>query len=202
MLGAREQADIDLAVDRVLRQLGNPRPPLDLGTVRHQLRMTLTTFAVKNADIQSGADPILIVNDREISVSEEPDLRRLLQSRDAIKASGFYVPDQRKILLDQNQPVLKHRWTQAHEIGHAIVPWHAMYSYADTSSTLSLSCHTQLEAEANYAAGRLLFLGSTFTDEVVSLDLSWPQLVAARRRFGNSLRSTFWQYVSRILEPR
>ena len=52
--------------------------------------------------------------------------------------------------------------TKREEIGHDIIPWHADMMLGDTEQTLTPSCHEIIEAEANYAAGQLLFMASRF----------------------------------------
>lgn len=37
---------------------------------------------------------------------------------------ALYIPDRKRILLDQSQPKPKLRWNEAHEVDHSILPWH------------------------------------------------------------------------------
>lgn len=63
----------------------------------------------------------------------------------------------------------------------------------DTLETLTPSCHEIMEAEANYAAGQLLFLGERFRDEATS---EAPTLDFVRRLsgvYGNTITSTLWR---------
>lgn len=70
---------------------------------------------------------------------------------------ALYLPDRKRILIDSSEPKLKRRWNESHEIIHDGVPWHQEAMFGDTEITLSPSCHEQIEAEANFGAGRLLF---------------------------------------------
>jgi hypothetical protein len=90
---------------------------------------------------------------------------------------------------------LKQRWSEAHEIGHDLIPWHADTMLGDTKSTLAQSCHEQIEAEANYAAGQLLFLQDRFIQEFGSLAPGMDAVRALQDRFQNTLTSTLWRYV-------
>lgn len=63
----------------------------------------------------------------------------------------------------------------------------------DTLETLTPSCHEIMEAEANYAAGQILFLGSRFVEEAAS---EAPSLELVRRLggvYGNTITSTLWR---------
>ena len=94
------------------------------------------------------------------AVGKERDQLKVLVStrtseRDAVQnlsLKALYLPDQKRILLDQDLPLLKHRWNEAHEIGHDIIPWHTGMMLGDTEQTLTPACHQIMEAEANYAA--------------------------------------------------
>jgi hypothetical protein len=108
---------------------------------------------------------------------------------------ALYIPDQKRILLDKDQPQLKHRWNEAHEIGHSVIPWHAGAMLGDDDHTLIPSCHAALEAEANFAAARLLFLQDRFRNEAVALEPSFKNLEALAAKFGNTKASTFWRCI-------
>jgi len=68
----------------------------------------------------------------------------------------------------------------------------------DSEKELTLSCHAQLEAEANYAAGQILFMAGRFVEEAGS---SAPTLSVVRElngRCGSSITSTLWRYVEQV----
>src|SRR5690606_1827481 len=65
---------------------------------------------------------------------------------------GLYLPDRRRILIDEAIPDLKKRHVEAHEITHSITPHHAPYLFGDDRETLRTSCHEKLEAEANFGS--------------------------------------------------
>ena len=117
---------------------------------------------------------------------------------DAIKKSSLqalYIPDRRRILLDESLPKLKHRWNEGHEIGHSIIPWHEDIMLGDNVFTLSRDCQEQVEAEANYAAGRLLFLRERFTEEARSVESSIEVIRTLQTKFGNTLSTTLYRVV-------
>ena len=117
---------------------------------------------------------------------------------DAIRKSSLkslYLSDRKRILLDAELPKLKRRWNEAHEIGHSIIPWHGDAVLGDNACTLSPDCREQVEAEANFAAGRLLFLQDRFTDEACSVGPSIKAIRRLRRIFGNTISTTLYRFV-------
>jgi hypothetical protein len=60
-----------------------------------------------------------------MKVAGQQVLKRPTILGDAVRAlslKALYLPDQRRIIIDQDLPVLKHRWSEAHEIGHDVIP--------------------------------------------------------------------------------
>lgn len=163
-LGHRTVADVDGQVNKVLRGLGKPEPPLDLRIVRDLLQLDRGYYSTTD-------DSLLRETFSRMKVAGLQALLRPTILGDAVRSlslKALYLPDQKQILLDQDLPPLKHRWNEAHEIGHDIIPWHAGMMLGDTEQTLTLACHEIMEAEANYAAGQLLFLADRFATEAVA----------------------------------
>jgi len=190
-LGARTTADIDGQVAKVLRGLGNPEPPLDLRAVRELLKLDRGYYSTTD-------DGLLRETLSRLKVAGRQVLLRPTILGDAIRAlslKALYFPDQKRILLDQDLPPIKHRWNEAHKVGHDLIPWHAGMMLGDTEQTLTPACHEVMEAEANYAAGQLLFLAERFQTEATS---SAPSLDLVRnlgKGFGNTVTSTLWRFV-------
>ena len=190
-LGHRTVADVDGQVNKVLRGLGKPEPPLDLRIVRDLLQLDRGYYSTTD-------DSLLRETFSRMKVAGLQALLRPTILGDAVRSlslKALYLPDQKRILLDQDLPPLKHRWNEAHEIGHDIIPWHAGMMLGDTEQTLTLACHEIMEAEANYAAGQLLFLADRFATEAVA---STPSLGLVRnlsKEFGNTMTSTLWRFV-------
>jgi hypothetical protein len=119
----------------------------------------------------------------------------LLDAIKKLSLQALYVPDRRRILLDANVPVLKHRWNEAHEVIHSLLPWHEDVMHGDNRHTLLPVCEEQAEAEANYGAGRMLFLRDRFGAQALDLPLNIASLQALKKDFGNTLSSTLWRFV-------
>lgn len=191
ILRARTAADIDERIERVLKGLGNPEPPLDLRMVRELLKLDRRYYSADDPGILQETISKLMVAGKQI-------ILRPTLLRDAVRKMdlrALYIPDQKRILLDKSQPQLKHRWNEAHEIGHSLLPWHEGAMLGDNEQTLVPSCHAKLEVEANYAAARLLFLRERFVVEARDYPPSLESMKTLKQRFGNTYTTTFWRCV-------
>ncbi len=183
---------IDGHVDRVLKDLGHPEPPLCLADVRELLRLDLQYYSSTNVGW-------LQEKIHQLRVAGKQVLARPWLMLDVVKKldlKALVIPDRKRILLDADQPPPKQRWNETHEIIHDLLPWHAGASLGDKQRTLSLSCHSQIECEANYGAGRLLFLGQRFRDELAEAgSVDFDTVKQLKKTFGNSLTTTLWRIV-------
>jgi len=188
-LERRTVLDIDEQIEKVLRGLGNPAPPIDLRIVRELLKLDRGYYSTTD-------DSLLREMFSRLKVAGKQVLKRPTILKDAVtqlSLKALYLPDQKRILLDEDLPKLKHRWNEAHEIGHDIIPWHEGMMLGDTLQTLTPTCHEVMEAEANYAAGRLLFLASRFEEEARSEEASLDLVRRLSGVYGNTLTSTLWR---------
>jgi hypothetical protein len=191
ILSARTAADIDRRVERVLRGLGDPEPPLRLDDVRELLKLDRGFYTADDPGLAREAVSRMRVG--AIQVFRRPTLILDVIRKMSLKA--LYLPDRKRILLDGSLPLKKHRWNEAHEMGHSLLPWHEEMMHGDNAQTLLPTCEEQLEAEANHAAGRLLFLRDRFGQQALSLS---PKLAAVRQlhtAFGNTLSTTLYRFV-------
>lgn len=190
------RAKIDVRVERLLRELGSPEPPLNLDHVRHVLKL--------DRDYFSGSDDRLITQTlHRLKLAGKQVIRRptlLLDAIQKFELRALYLPDRKQILLDRSVPELKHRWLEAHEVGHDLIDWHRPFMFGDNDHTPTPACHDKLEAEANYAAGQLLFLQERFVAEARDLPREFSSLQKLKHRYGNTLTSTLWRYVE-LLDP-
>lgn len=190
-LKQKTAADIDHLIERLLKDLGNPEPPLKLEIVRDFLQLDRGYYSANDPGLLQETVHKLRVGARQIIL--RPSL--LVEAVRKFNLRALYVPDQKRILLDKSQPEIKHRWNEAHEIGHSIVPWHAGAMLGDDDTTLIPSCHEKLENEANFAAARLLFLRQRFVDEAKALTPSIGSLKILATKFGNTNTSTLWRCI-------
>lgn len=190
--------DIDRRVERVLKGLGNPEPPLLLEDVRELLKLDKAFYTAD--DPGAARETISRIKVATIQVFSRPTI--LFDAIKKLSLKALYLPDRKRILLDGALPPLKHRWNEAHEIGHSLLPWHEDVMLGDNTHTLSHECHEDVEAEANFAAGRLLFLMERFATEARSSAPSLGVVKQLKQDFGNTLSTTLYRYVETVGEDR
>lgn len=196
-LEPRAERDINSSVARIIRDLGNPEPPIRLEQVRDLLKLDLRFYSLTNPGF-------LQETIHRLKVAGKQALMRPGLILDAVKKfdiKALYLQDSKRILLDSDLPLLKLRWNEAHEIIHSVVPWHDDLAHGDQASTLSRSCHLRIESEANYGAGRLLFLGPAFTSRLLDHKVCISTIKKLAKEFGNTITSTFWRTVETMDAP-
>ena len=190
-LDKRTARDIDVRVEKILSDLGSPPPPLVLDDVRALL-------ALDRAYYSSSDEGVLTETIHYLRLAGKQVIRqpwRLLEVVKKMDLKAFWVPERKQILLDQDLPSTKQRWAEGHEVGHGILPWHEAVLHGDQLRTLSPGCAWAIEEEANYAAGRLLFLRDRFGEELRGGTFDLERLRALARTFKNSITSTLWRAV-------
>lgn len=191
LLSPTTTSEIDKLVERVIRGLGNPEPPLRLEDVRELLKLDRQFYTA--ADPGVVRESISRIRVATVQVFKRPVL--LLEAIRKLNLKALYIPDRKRILLDGDLPIKKHRWNEAHEVGHSLLPWHDDLMHGDDDYTVSNECHEQIEAEANYAAGRLLFLQGVFDDHARSMARTISSVRSLYKSFGNTLTTTLYRFV-------
>ena len=190
--------DIDKRVERVLLGLGNPEPPLRLEDVRELLKLDLAYYTATDPGLAQEA--ISRIRVAAIQIFKRPTL--IIDAVRKFSLKALYLPDRKRIMLDSDEPRLKHRWSEAHETGHSLLPWHEEMMHGDNRQTLSHDCMEHIEAEANFAAGRLLFLRDRFVEEARSSAPKIATVQQLNKAYGNTLSSTLWRFVESIGESQ
>jgi hypothetical protein len=196
-LEAKTARDIDAQVTKILRGLGNPTTPIVLDDVRALLELDRQYYSSTN-------DGWLQEKISKAKIAGKQFLARPTLLLDVVRKfdlKALWVPDRKRILIDNAQPQPKWRWNETHEIIHSVVPWHAGAMMGDTEYSLTPDCHEQVEAEANYGAGRLLFLQGIFDEFVRSSKPSFDVVQQAKKDFGNTLTTSFWRLVETLDIP-
>lgn len=196
-LSDQQVAAIDEQVAKVLRGLGDPEPPLRLEDVRELLDLDRKFYSSEDNGYLRETISRLIVGGKQV-------LKRPTLAWEAVKKrnlKALWVPDRKRILIDRTTPELKWRWSEGHEIGHSIIPWHEYMLHGDDRHSLAPSAEQELEAEANYAAGRLLFLRGEFDDRLQSNDIDFAAIHKLAKEFDNTKTTTLWRAVEAIEEP-
>jgi len=197
LLDDRCRGDIDRQIGKLLRDLGNPEPPLRLEYVRELLSLDLAYYSSQDYGVVRETVHRLKVAGKQ--VLQRPGL--LLDAIRKFDVKALWVPDRKRILIDAELPKLKHRWAEAHEVSHSVIPWHESMLHGDQKQTLSLACELQLEAEANYGAGRLLCLQGEFDERFRSSTPDLEHIRILAKEFGNTITSTLWRAVEALDVP-
>lgn len=196
-LDAHTTEDIDSRIAKILRDVGAPEPPLRLEIVRDLLSLDRAYYSKSDNGILQETAHRLVIAGQQV-------MRRPLLLWDVVRKldiKALWVPDRKRILIDEELPSPKQRWGEAHEIGHSILPWHEMVLHGDVKRTLSFTCEQRVEAEANYAAGRLLFLQEAFSERLVASPLAFKRVRELATEFGNTMTSTLWRVVETVTAP-
>ena len=186
--------DIDRTISKVLKDLGDPEPPLSLEAVRDLLDLDRQYY--------SSSDPSFLdqtVHRMRLGVKQvvkRPSL--LLDVVKKLEIKALWLSDDKRILIDEDLAKPKHRWSEAHEIGHSLIEWHEDMVHGDQLRTLSRDCEIRLEAEANYAAGRLLFLQDQFGDRLMAGALNYDRIKTLSKEFKNTQTSTLWRAIETL----
>jgi Zn-dependent peptidase ImmA (M78 family) len=190
-VGEYEADDIRKIVARILKDLGSPEPPLNLSQVRALLRLNIGYYSTANTTLLQDIAARMKIAGKQ--VLERPML--LIEAVTKAKLSALWVPDKKRILIDEAVPKPKHRWIEGHEVGHSVIPRHREFLFGDNEYTLDPICHAIVEAEANYAGSQLLFLQKRFAQEARDGALEFTAINALSKRFGNTLTTTLWRMV-------
>ena len=179
--------DIDRRVSRILKELGNPTPPISHEMVRELIRLDRTYFEKDDPGILNELWSRLKRGTKQI-IQRPALVKEMLES---MSLRAAYIPDARRIYIDNELHPLQKRWGETHECIHSILPWHSSYMLGDNRYTLTQSCREKLEAEANYGTGRLLFAGDYFNKEISDLSCSLNSVKEISKSYGNSLHHRF-----------
>ena len=193
----RAARDIDAAVARVLRDLGNPEPPLRLELVRELLALDRQYYSANDTGLLQEVVHRIRVGAKQ-AIMRPSLLLDVVRTR---KLNALWIPDRRRILINSDLPSAKHRWNEAHEIGHSLIPWHAEVAHGDHRMTLRMECELEIETEANFAAARMLFLRDRFEQELRDGPIDLNRVRSLAKTFGNTITSTLWRTVESLDVP-
>jgi Zn-dependent peptidase ImmA (M78 family) len=183
--------DILEQVDKILRGLGRPEPPIDLRDVRELLRLDLQFYSTSDTSVLREFVSKVRVGAQQLAL--RPTLIFDVVRQAGLKA--LWIPDRKRILIDATVPEIKKRHAEAHEIIHSVTPHHAPFLLGDDSETLRTSCHEKLEAEANFGSGQLLFPRKRFIAEAHDLPRTLETVQSLAKTFGNTITMALWRLV-------
>ena len=116
------------------------------------------------------------------------------EARERLLGALWY--EERAMYVDERQSAPRRHFTEAHELVHALCPWHEAVLRQDTEDELFRPVVDALEAEANAGAGLLIFQGAAFAERAAAHPRSLPAALALASEHGASRHATLHHYVT------
>lgn len=178
------RAEIERIAAATLRDAGLTEPPLSVEHLLEHVHLHRDYYDLANPGFLDRAKHRLRIHGQ-----------KLVDIINKVRLQAVLLFDENRICIDQELPKIKHPWASCHETGHRLLPWHTPFFFGDTAQTLDPAYQADLEVEANYAAGRLLFLGNRFTEEAMDLSPTIEAVKSLAKRYRASLTTTLRRYV-------
>lgn len=102
--------------------------------------------------------------------------------------------EERVMYVDGTQSGPRRAFTEAHELVHALCPWHFAALRLDTEAELFRPVRDALEAEANAGAAMVLFQGSAFAGLAAAEPPSLAAVRSLAEQHGASLHATLHHF--------
>ena len=102
--------------------------------------------------------------------------------------------EERLMYVRSGQSKPRRTFTEAHELVHALCPWHFAVLRRDTEAELFRPVRDAIEAEANAGAAMLLFQGSAFAEPASAAPPTLAAVRALAELHGASLHATMHHY--------
>jgi hypothetical protein len=177
--------EIDKVVERILRDSGLRNPPIQVMDVIEFLKLHREFYSLDDPKLlQRLAHRIQIGKDRIVNVV-----------REKIRLAALWLPNEKRILVDESLPKPKQTWASFHDTIHTVLPWHREFYLGDTAQTLEPDYQEMLESEANYGASTLMFGGQLFTEQALDKNPCWQSIEQLQKTHGKSFAATFRRYV-------
>ncbi len=135
-----------------------------------------------------------------IDIGEVPEELLAKKPSALKKLLGAYWFRAETAFVDFSQTRGRVRFTQAHEIGHRVVPWHKG-AYLDDERRLFRETEDLLELEANLAGAHLIFQGSQFFERALDFETSLRTPILLAGDFDASCAATIRYFVEHHPDP-
>ena len=139
-----ERADINEHISRLLRDLGNPEPPLRLEVVRELQKLDLTYYSKSDLNLLDEMAHRAKMAGHKISSTAQS--MRDVVNEFGLKGLLMLKEGDKRIFIDDDVVPLKRRFVIAHEILHDLLPWHRSLLIGDNETTLNPTFHQAMEA--------------------------------------------------------
>ena len=176
--------EIERIAAETLRDAGLTEPPLSVERLLEHVQLHRDYYDLSDPGFLDRAKHKLHVHGR-----------KLVEIVNKVRLKAVLLFDESRICIDNDLPKIKHPWASCHETGHRILRWHTPFFFGDTAETLDPAYQADLEDEANYAAGRLLFLGDRFSRDARDVPATVEGLKLLAKRYAASLTTTLRRYV-------
>jgi hypothetical protein len=130
-----------------------------------------------------------------IDISQLPADIAARKPRPMRRVLGALLHRERVAFVDLSQCEPRARLTEAHEIGHKIIPWHQAAFQLDDLDRLLGTTRDQLETEAYLAGGHLIFQGQHFLKQALDYQVTIATPIALAPDYGASRHATIRYYV-------
>jgi len=114
---------------------------------------------------------------------------------------GAFWYAERALFVDAGQSAPRRRFTEAHELVHALCPWHEAVLRHDTEAELFRPVREAIEAEANAGAALLIFQGREFHRRAAQEPPSIPWALRLAAEHGASAHATLHHLVESHADP-
>jgi uncharacterized protein DUF955 len=135
-----------------------------------------------------------------LGISEPAPIEALGPPPGGSRLLGAFAFSERRMYVERRQPPARRRFTEAHELVHALCPWHHAALRLDTGAELFGPVRAAIEAEANHGAGLLIFQGRRFRRRLADGPPSLPAALSLAEAHGASAHATLRHYVE--VHPR
>jgi hypothetical protein len=135
------------------------------------------------------------------ALAEAAGVRERIELPPRARVLGALWFEERALFVDRTQSPARRRFTEAHEIGHLLCPWHRAAVRFDTAGELFGVLGVGIEEEANLAASELIFQGPRFTAEAAPHERSLRTPLALADAYGASGHAAAHHYVERHAQP-
>lgn len=184
MVDGRTAQEIDKAIKKILGEMGVKDPPLRIDDVIKHMAVDRAYYNLEDPGLHRE-----FLHKLRIGGKKAKDILH------RIKLSALWLPDQKRILIDNSIVENKMKWTNAHELSHGIIPAHQHFFCGDTAETLDPEYHEILEAEANYGASALIFMGDRFTAHGRDCSRTMGSILKLSSLYQNSQTTTIRRFV-------
>jgi len=117
------------------------------------------------------------------------------------KVRGFLDRRTKHIYVDPSLHDSRKTFVTYHEVIHRVLPWQHIQRTEDDDLSLSLTCDTEFESEANYGAAEILFQCERFENEARDYELSIASALHLADRYDASRHASLRRFVERNHRP-